>query len=430
VCYVVFVTQYTDTRFYDNGWYNLQAYGLAHGAFFSIIFGTGPDASHPPLTSIAITPVSYFFGLHPGQLPQRFTMVVLGTLVVLFVGLLARRLVGPRTGLVAAAIAALYPNMWIPNGIVMSETLTMLGMTLALLAAYRLMRSPSWPNAALLGLACGIEMLVRAELVLLVPMLLLPAVLACRNRTWRVRFAFAGVGMIAAGLTVGPWVGRNLASFKDPTYLSTGEGPVLLGANCPQTYYGPGLGSWSFPCSLDVPKAHDQSVESTLQFDAGKRYMEHHLSRVPVVVLARVGRVWDFYEPLQMVDVDVHEGRPIPASFAGLLAYYALLPAAVVGVVEMRRRRITQWPLLMTAALVTVVAAAGFGMVRFRAEAEVPLVVLAAVGVSALSSRLARRRERPTATASADEGPDVLHELVLDLEVPSRLGHVDHEEQV
>ncbi len=29
---------------------------------------------------------------------------------------------------------------------------------------------------------------------------------------------------------------------------------MLLGANCPQTYYGPGLGSWSLPCSLDVPK--------------------------------------------------------------------------------------------------------------------------------------------------------------------------------
>ncbi len=74
-------------------------------------------------------------------------MVALGTLVVLFVGLPRGASTGHAQGLATAAIAALYPNMWIPNGIIMSETLTMLGMTLVLLATYRLMRSPSGPTS-------------------------------------------------------------------------------------------------------------------------------------------------------------------------------------------------------------------------------------------------------------------------------------------
>jgi 4-amino-4-deoxy-L-arabinose transferase-like glycosyltransferase len=390
--YVLAVTRHENSKVYDDLYYSLQSFELSTGHFFPFLFGHGPDAAHPPLTALAITPATYFFGLPSGDTPQRLTMAGLGAVVVLLVGLLGRALAGPRVGLLAAAVAAVYPNMWIPNGIIMSETLTMLVMALVLLGAYRLLRSPTWINAVLLGLGCGVEILVRAELVLVVPFLLVPAAVTARDASWRRRIAYAAVGVVVAGLVVGPWVGRNLASFRDTTVFSTGQGPLLLGANCPQTYSGPGLGSWSLGCSIDVPSSTDQSVESTRQYNAAERYMENHLSRVPIVALARAGRVWDVYEPLQMLDVDVNEGRPVDAAFAGLLSYYVLLPFAVLGVVVLRRRRVPMWPLLVIAGIVTVVAATGYGQVRFRAEFEVPLVVLAAVGAAAIGGRLARRR--------------------------------------
>jgi 4-amino-4-deoxy-L-arabinose transferase-like glycosyltransferase len=394
VFYVLVVTRHENAKLYDDLYYLLQSYALSKGNFFPVFFGYGPDAAHPPLTSIIITPVTYFYNLPPGFTPQRLTMAVLGTVVVLLVGLLGRALAGPGVGLLAAAVAAVYPNMWIPNGIVMSETLTMLMMAFILLAVYRLLRAPTWTMAVLLGVACGTEILVRAELVLLVPFLLVPAALASLGASWRRRIAFAAIGVLVAGLVVGPWVGRNLASFPDTTVFSTGQGPLLLGANCPQTYYGPGLGTWSLQCSIKVPHAKDQSVESTRQYNAAKTYIKHHLGRLPVVALARAGRVWDFYQPIQMVHVDVNEGRPVPAAFAGLLAYYALLPFAALGIVALRRRRVPVWPMLVVAALVTVIAVAGYGQVRFRAEFEVPLVVLAATGMMATARRLFGRRDR------------------------------------
>jgi len=286
----------------------------------------------------------------------------------------------------------------------MSETLTMLVMAVILLAVYRLLVAPTWGNALVLGLACGVEILVRAELVLLVPFLLVPAVVLSRQVSWRRRAMLAALGVVAAGLVVGPWVGRNLASFEDTTIFSTGQGPLLLGANCPQTYSGPGLGSWSLICSIDAPpitKTQDQSVESTRQYNAAKHYMSAHLGRLPLVALARVARVWDFYEPLQMIHVDVNEGRPVPAAFAGVLAYWVLLPFALIGVVVLRRRRLPVWPLVVIAGLVTVIAATGYGQVRFRAEFEVVLVVLAAVGVSALRPR--RRGGRPESVSAVSE---------------------------
>jgi hypothetical protein len=239
-------------------------------------------------------------------------------------------------------------------------------------------------------------------MVLLVPFLLVPAALSPKRAPWRARLGFAAVGLLVAALVIAPWVGRNLATFRDPTFLSTGEGPVIAGANCNPSYYGPELGTWNLGCTLPVPKAPDQSVQSTLQYNEGKRYLQHHLGRLPVVLLARVGRLWDLYEPLQMVDFDVNEGRPVPASFAGLLSYYALLPVAAMGVVVLRRRHRTQWPLLVCVPVLTLVAMAGYGLVRFRAEFEVSLVVLAAVGVDAGWSWLAQRRHVPTPSRHPD----------------------------
>jgi 4-amino-4-deoxy-L-arabinose transferase-like glycosyltransferase len=384
LAYVLLVTRHENGRTYDALYYDLQSYLIAHGHFFEALpFAVSPDAAHPPLTALVLTPVSYFFGVPSDALPQRLMMVVLGTVVVALVGMIGHRLAGTRTGIVAAVLAAVYPNFWIPNGIVMSETVSMVIMAALLLAVFRLLRRPSVGNAALAGICGGAEVLTRAELVLLVPFLLIPAALACRGVSRWTRLALAAVVVAAALVTVGPWIGRNLVTFRDATFVSTGDGPVLAGANCAATYYGPGIGLWNLNCSRDVRPGSDQSVTSTREFDAGEHYVKGHLGRLPLVMAVRVARLWDFYAPVQMARLDVNEGRPVPASIAGLIMYYLLLPVAGLGVVVLRRRRTVQWPLLVPAAVLTVVAVVDYGLVRFRAPFEISLVVLAAVAIDA-----------------------------------------------
>jgi hypothetical protein len=66
---------------------------------------------------------------------------------------------------------------------------------------------------------------------------------------------------------------------------------------------------------------------------------------------------------------------------------WPLLGLGAVGTVVLRRRRVPLLPLLAPLAVVTVAAAVFYGRLRFRCAAEVPIVVLAAVGVDQLVGR-------------------------------------------
>jgi 4-amino-4-deoxy-L-arabinose transferase-like glycosyltransferase len=402
VGYVMVFTRHENGKLYDSFWYGVTANELSQGHFFEAPFANSPTAAHPPLTSLLIGGASFIVGRHNGTTVQRLTMAVLGAAVVLFVGLLGRAVAGPWVGLTAAGLAAVAPNFWMPSGILMSETPAMLLMALILLAVVRVLRHPTVPRSLLLGAACGAEALVRAELVLFVPFLLVPAVLLARRLPFRRRCVLLAVGVVASMAVVAPWVGRNLTTFEDPTYLSTGDGLALLGANCPQTYQGPYLGSWALGCAASIT-GNEESVVSTRDQHAAVEYIEHHASRIPLVMVARVGRLWDFYEPIQMADADVNEGRPVPASLAGLGFYYVLLPLGMAGIVILRRRRISQWFLLVPAGVVTVVSALVYGLVRFRAPFEVCLVVLASPPLVLAAQAVGRRMRPDTPSAPASE---------------------------
>ncbi len=399
VGYVLLVTRHANGKPYDAFWYYSTTIGLNLGQFFRAPFSLAPSAAHPPMTSLLLGGISLIIGLH-GVTSPLLTMAALGAAVVLCVGLLGRAVAGPWVGLTAAGLAAVAPNFWMPSGIMMSETPSMLFMALILLAVVRLLRAPTVVTVALLGVACGIEALVRAELLLFVPCLLVPAVLLARGITVRRRLLLLGVGLLATTVVLAPWVGRNMATFTDATYISTGDGLALLGSNCPQTYSGPYLGLWSLQCAESDPGPGDESVQSARDQHAALTFVSHHLNRLPVVVLARVAREWDLYKPAQMAQVEAGEGRPFDASLAGLGFYYALLPFGVAGIVMLRRRRIDQWFLLVPAGVVTVVSALVIALIRYRAPFEVCLVVLAAPPMVSLAQRIGRSLGRGRQRAS------------------------------
>jgi hypothetical protein len=120
-------------------------------------------------------------------------------------------------------------------------------------------------------------------------------------------------------------------------------------------------------------------------------YIKSHKRRLPLVVAARVGRLWGLFKPGQTTALDWWlEGRGRAPSWIGLFAYYALLPFAIGGLVVMRRRKVPILPLLAIAAIATFAAALTFGVTRYRAPAEVALVLAAAMGIVAAGRRLFR----------------------------------------
>lgn len=390
-----------DERFYDAAYYELQARTIADGRGYVDPFagahghepGVHPSAEHPPLTVFALVPVAKvgdWLGLRDedSQLAMRFEIALVGLSAVALIGLLGRELAGDRTGLIAAGIAAVYPYLWVNDGLIMSEAFATLAVTSALLLALRLLRRPTLGLALGLGAVCGCAALARAELILLAPLLGLPLLVSFRAMAWSRRLVI--VGSLAAGavLLVGPWVVFNLGRFDEPTFISTNDGTAMLASSCDDAYYGPLTGLTDvYDCIPNDVPAGDASVVSRIYRNRAVDYIKAHKQRTAIVVLARIGRDWGLFRPGDMPEWNIAEGRPKWITELGMAFYYPLLAFAIGGIVVLRRRRTRQWPLLMPPLIVTVGTVLAYGQTRFRVPAEPSLVVLAAVAIAALATR-------------------------------------------
>jgi 4-amino-4-deoxy-L-arabinose transferase-like glycosyltransferase len=382
----------------DAAYYHFQANALGKGHWFvdpflwSNLGRIRPSAAHPPLYTLYLGVWSRL-GVE-SVTGHRLVSGLLGVATVVVIGLLARRLAGNVAGLVAAGIAALYPQLWINDGMLLSESLAVLTTACSLLAIYAYWQSPRLRNAFLMGLACGIAALSRTELALLFPFVVLPLVVLTRSKTARERVKIVLVALGAGALVVVPWVTFNLLRFDEPTFISTGTGSALSAASCDEVWYGTNIGYYANCYTGPWPGPEmDESVRDTYPRDAARHYIGEHLDRVPIVVAARVGRLWGVFKPGQTTWRDWSvEGRGRAPSWIGLFAYYLLVPFAIAGVVVLRKRRVPILPLVMLAVIATLAAAITFGVTRYRAPAEVAIVVAAAVAVSALVERWHRRR--------------------------------------
>ncbi len=397
----------------DEVYYNAEANYVANGHGFNDPYyktlhpgatSAPPTAAHPPLTVLTLVPVDWLADhppfswvihekVHDHLREDRYTMVLLGTLLVLLIGLLGKRVGGPTVGLVAAGIAAVLPTLWVNDGTVMSETVTGVVVVAAMLCALRLWERPTLWRAAALGLFCGLAALARAEMILFVPLLALVIPLTVK-KSWSDRTALTVAAIGVSILVIGPWVGFNLSRFKDPTFISTNDGTALLGSNCPDVYYGAGTGLTNLTnCLQPTPPGDESQVEKVYRQRAFD-YMKAHSGRLPVVVLARIGRTWGVFRPGDMVKFNVNEDREEWVTRLGFVGYYPVLIAAIAGFVILwrRKRRRVLWVLTVPAIAVTIGVAATYGQTRFRAAAEPSLVILAAVAAVAAVEALRRSR--------------------------------------
>jgi 4-amino-4-deoxy-L-arabinose transferase-like glycosyltransferase len=264
---------------------------------------------------------------------------------------------------------------------------------LVMWAAYRLWRHPSARVALALGGAIGASMLIRPESGLLVLLVAVPVTLWRRADPWRTRVARLAAVALSAFVVVLPWAAYNLGRFNQPVMLSTGLGITLANTNCDLTYYGDRVGYWSPACIPEIPRppGWDQSDDEQFLRERAIDYIRSHQRRFPVVVAARIGRMWNLYKPLQQIDLDFWEGRPVWASRLALGVFYPMAMLAAAGAIALRRRRLPLSPLLAPVVLVTVSAVITFGHARYRAPAEVSLCILAAVGATTILDRLRRR---------------------------------------
>jgi hypothetical protein len=377
--------------FGDWGWFNGVANGIARGDWYSNPFLIGrqvPSASHPPLYPLVLSLGSLLGGT--GYQAHRAFGVLLGAAGIVLMGLLGRRIGGPRVGLVAAALTTIYPVFVAADGALLAETLFTPVLAGTLLVAYRARDEGTARWAAALGALVALCALTRSESLMLLPLLALPAVWAPRPG----RAVRLGAVLVAFLVVMAPWTIRNVHAFHRVIPVSTQDGALLAGANCPTTYYGPELGGWSFAC-LSKARSDNEAVQSDVWRRQGRDYARDHAGRVPLVVLVRVLKLMDFYEPRR--ELMFAEGRNHKVEGVGIGLYWLLLPLAVWGAVLLRRRGAPLFLLAAPVVTVLVAAVAGYGVTRLRHAADLVILLLAAVALVALAER--RRAPAPPAAA-------------------------------
>jgi hypothetical protein len=210
---------------------------------------------------------------------------------------------------------------------------------------------------------------------------------------------------------IAPWVGFNLARFTDPVFMSDDLGSTLAFANCrPAYYYEHVLGYGEFSCLTDIkPVAGDESVQNAHDQQVALHRIRKYADRLPIVIAARVGREFAFFEPLPQLDLDsLLDSRPLAAAQAGLVIYYGLLVGAIAGGIALKRRGTTLVPIVGVLVEVVAVAMLAIGATRYRVPLEVGLVVLSAVAIDALVSGghlLPRRNGAGTKEETISGGP-------------------------
>ena len=368
------------------------------------------SASFPPLFLLLVA-IPSALGLKT-FLAERVWCCILGTAAIVVCAYTGREIGGRRVGLIAAFLLAVYPNIWMTDELALSETIAPILVAGILFFTYRFWKQPTVPRAIWLAASMGLAMLGRDELALLVVFILVPMVLLAKALSWRRRFATLGVALVTVAVVVAPWVGYNLSRFDKPVFISSGLGVTLASADCAATFSGPYEGYWSMPCALhyasepSVDVHADESVEGAQLQHLALDYVRDHESRLLPVTLAKLGRAFGFFHPMQQIHLDSYvETRPYRWAVTGLISYYVLLGLSVGGTVILRRRRIPSFPLWAVGLDVAFSVILTFGQTRYRTTFEVSLVLLAAVQLEWLWSRL-RGGHDPGADHAGEPAPD------------------------
>jgi 4-amino-4-deoxy-L-arabinose transferase-like glycosyltransferase len=349
-----------------------------------------PDTGHPPGWTILLAGPTKL-GLRT-WLDHQLIASVIGTATIVMTGLAGRAAFGIRAGLIAAGLAVVYPFVWVYEREVLSEPLAMLGIATIIWLAYKFLASPGLGWAVALGAVVGMVAMTKSDQIAIAFVLIVPLILSRCAIDLRRRIGWLASAAAVCAAIMAPWSIYLSTRFDRPVVVAGAVGATMAAGNCAQTYHGPLLGWYVFGCSLGFKQTGDPITNDDRARSRALTFMREHKSRLPAVMAARIGRTFGFFRPSQQMHLETQRGTSLWVFQVGFFAYWALLPVAVAGAVISRRRGVAIYPLLVFPAVVVLTVLLTIGSVRYRAPAEIPLVLLAAVALDAAAAWWRRRR--------------------------------------
>ena len=325
---------------------------------------------------------------------------LIGPIAIALTWVLARRLFEPRVALVAAALAALYPNMWQWEGRLYSEALVL---PLSLLVMILVLEQPvTAKRAAVVGAVTGLSMLVRPSQIFMFLFVLVAFWVATGVRR---SVAMTAVCVGAAALVISPWTIRNYVvsdhfvpiSIQDMAIAGTFNDDAANDEKFPY--------AWRPTNSRDMDvwgpgsrRLEDAELRDVLQSRALDYIEDNPFSVAEAFFWNGLSRTWDIRTPARVLDEVPFEGREEPVAAVGLGAYWILLAAAIAALWRLRRRTSLTLPILAGALGTSIVFTIAAGS-RYRVPYEPVLVVMASTTLVLAYDRL---RGRSGSQASAE----------------------------
>lgn len=401
---------------FDAAHYDRLGDSIAHGhAYFGQFQPATPSAFRPPLYPFAMAAVHVVGG---GWTAERLLSALFGVVAVLLVFLISRRVWGERVAAVAGTIAAIFPPLVLLSASILSESLFVplaLAVVLAILE-YRRDGRLRW--AVLAGVLCGLAALTRVNGLLLV--------IAAAGGVWAMRpllsrraLAPPVAVVVAAVLTVTPWVIRNTIEFHRFVGISTQTGYALGATYNPESgrKHPAGTSTMTYQVASDrdlYSRPLDEGVRSSRLTSRAIDYATAHPGYTARTLVWNTLRVFDVrhdtaFKPsfqatfLQALGDARLASRAVPASV------YALLVLALLGAVAQLARgtavRRAPWYLWAVPVLMVLPAIAVYGLARYRTPVDPFLAMLAGVGLVWAYDRVAARRTQPETPAAATARP-------------------------
>ena len=296
--------------------------------------------------------------------------------------------------------------MWLYEREVLSETLAMLLVATTIWLVYKFLAAPGTAIVIALGAVLGAMAMTASELVAVGVLLVLPLILLRRQVAVRTRICWLATAAAVCIAIMAPWSVFLSSRFDRPVVFAGAIGATMASGNCPQTYYGDRLGYDDQRCFFTAgttsdPIASDSRGVSTRLFSSVRTKdapssswprCRPNIRPVPALPTNAPGDgAWD-----------------IGGSASGRVRH-------LLGVPTVRDRGgghgatsdIAVYPLLVFPLLVVFTVVLTIGSVRYRAPAEIPLVLLVAVGLDAALSGLPRGRigPAPPTRRSSNDGP-------------------------
>jgi 4-amino-4-deoxy-L-arabinose transferase-like glycosyltransferase len=360
--------------------YEMFAYEMSIGHGYVLDSGE-PSARRTPGTSLTLLPV--YVALGRNYFAARVWWCAISAATVIAVGWLGSLVASRRVGLVAALLLAFYPGHFyyamhfgseVPFGL-----LTVGAIGLLILGV----RRSSFVLVALSGMCWGLAALVRGQVLLLLPVVLL---LMCLTREGRRNCRYYATALVTSGLVISPWILRNYLVFGKPTMALLLSAYTFWGAHNDTVLQHPELhGLWAFHVDADHVFEGTEVERDATAWRYSREWLQDHWRDMPWLT---VMKLWRLIAPFERTG-----NRYVYWIFA--ISWIPVAPLCVIGwrMFYLQNRRAATLALLP--AIASLLATIGFcGCIRYRDAVAPFLMLFAAICLADVAGRIMAYRNK------------------------------------